>query len=66
MSAIPNSEENVMSFTIGKNRFTDSFAFLNESLDQLVQNLYDNDNDDKYLHWSLHEDILWRAFGFDV
>ena len=49
-----------------KNRFTDSFAFLNESLDQLVQNLYDNDNDDKYLHWSLHEDILWRAFGFDV
>ena len=66
MSAIPNSEENVMSFTIGKNRFTDSFAFLNESLDKLMQNLYHNDNDDKYLHCSRYEDILGRAFGLDV
>ena len=39
-----------MTLTICDNIFSDAFAFLNESLDELLQNLYDNDNDDIYIH----------------
>ena len=39
-----------MTITIGDNIGRDAFAFLNESLDKLLQNLYDNDNADKYIH----------------
>ena len=39
-----------MTLTIGDNIFSDLFAFLNESLDELLQNLYDNDNDDIYIY----------------
>ena len=37
-----------MAFTIGDIRFLDRFAFPNESFDKLVQNLYDEDNDNKF------------------
>ena len=50
LGAIPNSNETLMTLTIGDNIFSDAFAFLNESLDELLQNLYDNDNDDIYIH----------------
>ena len=44
--------EKLLSLTIGNIRFIDSFAFLIESWDNVVQNIYANDNDDRYLHFN--------------
>ena len=44
--------EKLLSFTIGNIRFIDSLAFLIESWDNIMQNLYDNDNDDKNKHFN--------------
>ena len=41
-----------MRFKISDLNLIDSFAFLNDSLEQLVHNLYGNDDDDKYVHFS--------------
>ena len=52
---IPNSSEKFMSFNIGNLQFIDSLQFMASSLEQLVVNLYDND--DKYKKFS-HEDRI--------
>ena len=51
-----------MSFTVGDIRFIDSLAFLNESLEQLVQNLYDKDNADKYIHVNYMKRFMERIW----
>jgi hypothetical protein len=63
ISAIPNSYEKFMSFSISKLRFIDSFQFMASSLDKLVENLYDDK--DKYTnfnhmkkYYANHLDIL--------
>jgi hypothetical protein len=65
ISAIPNSSEKFMSFTIGDLRFLDSFQFMSTSLSKLVENLYDEK--DKYKnfkfmneYFSEHMDLLCR------
>ena len=60
ISAIPNSYEKFMSFSIGYIKFIDSLKFMGSSLDKLAANLYDNaherehdlrrDPDDSRLH----------------
>ena len=49
ISAIPNSNEKFMCFSIGHLKFIDSFQFLSSSLEKLTDNLYDSD--DKYKHF---------------
>jgi hypothetical protein len=65
ISAIPNSSEKYMSFSIGNLRFIDSFQFMGSSLDKLVSYLYDKN--DKYKHFKFmktyygnHMDLLCR------
>ena len=47
-----NLNEKLLSFTICNTRFIDSFACMNESLDNQMQNLYDNSTDDEYIHFN--------------
>lgn len=70
LSVIPNSYEKFMSFKIGSLKFIDSFQFMSSSLEKLVENLYDNNNDDKYINFPCmkqyfynHMDLLCRK-GF--
>ena len=48
ISAIPNSYEKFISFSIGDIKFCDSMKFFNTSLDKLVKILFSDDVDDKY------------------
>ena len=51
LTIIPNNYEKFMSFKMGKLKFIDSFQFMNSSLEDLVKNLYDKDNEDKYINF---------------
>ena len=48
IDAIPNSYEKFMSFNIGNLRFIDSFQFMASSLENLVENLYSGEVNNKY------------------
>ena len=48
ISCIPQTMERYVSFTIGKLRFIDSFAFLPSSLESLTENLAQNDSNPFY------------------
>ena len=52
LCAIPNPNKKLMSRTIGDNIFSGAFVLLNKTWDKLVQTLWDNENDDKYLHFN--------------
>ena len=51
LNIIPNSYEKLMSFKMGKLKFIDSIQFMNSSLEDLVENLYDYEQDDKYINF---------------
>jgi len=46
ISCIPNNEEKYISFSLDKLRFIDSFQFMADSLESLVENVKKNGNDD--------------------
>jgi hypothetical protein len=48
IEAIPNSNEKIMSFKIGKLRCIDSYQFLGCSLEKLVENLHGDSEDNRY------------------
>jgi hypothetical protein len=50
LSAIPNSSEKFLSFSIGSLRFIDSLQFMNASLEKLASNLQPDD----FLHTRHH------------
>jgi hypothetical protein len=65
ISAIPNSNEKFMSFTIGRLKFIDSFQFMGSSLEKLVENLFDKEDKYKHFHhmkreFPNHLDLLCR------
>ena len=53
---IPNNTEKYISFSIGDVTFKDSFAFMGESLDNLVKNLNVDQLKNTVYHFSLHDD----------
>ena len=66
ISAIPNSNEKYISFKIGEMTFIHFYAFLCESLDKLVKNVYDKEIHSRTtITWKIgeHIDLLWRK-GF--
>ena len=50
IDGIPNSNEKLMSFSIGNLKFIDSMQLMQSSLKSLVNNLYDKEN--KYKHFT--------------
>ena len=50
IDGIQNSNEQIMSFSIGNLKFIDSMQFMLSSLESLVNNLYDKE--DKYKHFT--------------
>ena len=69
ISAIPNSNEKFISFSIGNMKFIDSFAFLSEKLEKLVFNLYDDKGADKYTNfhhmrrfYGEHMDLMCKKY----
>ena len=49
--AIPTSLEQLMSITLGSIRFIDSYQFMKESLSKLIENLYEENGNDKYINF---------------
>jgi hypothetical protein len=59
IDAIPNSNEKLMSFKIGKLRCIDSYQFLGCSLEKLVENLHGDSEDNRYDNFiAMKENIL--------